>query len=862
MADFGIEPANERLGDFQIVRELGRGGMGVVYEALQVSLNRKVALKVLSATLGLTPVAVQRFRREAEAAAKLHHTNIVPVYATGNQGGTHFYAMELIEGPSLDQVIRQLRQEAASGQTKKPELLPGELETADLHADVDGGATAGGRDRAISQVGPAVMFGQISPGSDLKFFDTVARMMAEVADALDHAHSNGVIHRDIKPSNLLLSPASHLSVNDFGLARVLEQPGMTTSGEFVGTPAYMSPEQITSGRIPLDHRTDIYSLGATLYELLTLEPPHKGQTREQLLAQIVQKEPTAPRRIQKKVPADLETICLKCLEKDPDGRYQSAAKLADDLRRYVNRFAISARRAGPMQRLAKWARRRPGIAASLGGIILAAGVALAFAHRAFRAEQQRLFEQQQAEARFRDAEDRARTQLLDEKMRSTFMIASSGDLKRTDEAIKEIEALGASTGQVRLLRGVVAYFGKDMDAAINELEQAVRLLPESIAARALLAMACAENGNEERHGQLSREMRHLSPMTSEDYLFRGYARQVNEPGEGLEDMDEGIRRGDSPVGRALRAIVRANQAIDSGSLSAADAAVADADAARGMRPDNLTVLYASAYARLVAAALYQEADRPLKRREILEQAARDVQALEPYVEFGGPSWMIWQYYHDVGAPAKALAIARRSHGRWEGPAAWLWAVSLYLDGRFTEALTCFDQRESTGLIGEITRGLVLAELKDDGLQKARDICDAIARTYPNETWECKYRAELLLLLGRREQALATFRRFRPPLVESRSWEEFHDAMRQFSCGELSEARYLAQAGRSRWMLASAHYDIGIFRLADGDRSAAREHFDEAVKTYAIWLYQWTWSLMFRSRLEKDPHWPPWIAAKR
>src|SRR5439155_7866541 len=226
------------------------------------------------------------------------------------------------------------------------------------------------------------------------YFDTVARIIAEVADALEYAHQQGVIHRDIKPSNLLLSSAGRLSINDFGLARMLEQPGMTMSGEFVGTPAYMSPEQITAGRTPLDHRTDIYSLGATLYELLTLQPPFTGRQRDQVLAQIVQKEPKAPRKLNKKVPVDLETICLKALEKDPDRRYQTAGAMAEDLRRYVNRFAISARRAGPVQRLVKWVKRRPAVAASLGCVLLAVCAALLFGYQAHRAEQQRAEEEE------------------------------------------------------------------------------------------------------------------------------------------------------------------------------------------------------------------------------------------------------------------------------------------------------------------------------------------------------------------------------------------------------------------------------------------------------------------------------------
>src|SRR5262249_40935305 len=193
-----------------------------------------------------------------------------------------------------------------------------------------------------------------SLGSGSGYFDTVARMLAEGADALDYAHRQGGVHRGMKPSKLLLSPDGRLSINDFGLARVLEQTGMTMPGEIVGTPAYMSPEQIAAGRTPLDHRTDIYSLGATLYELLTLHPPFTGERRDQVLAQILHKEPTAPRKLNPKVPRDLETICLKAMEKDLDRRYQTAPAMAEDLRRYLNRFAIRARRAGPLERLSKW----------------------------------------------------------------------------------------------------------------------------------------------------------------------------------------------------------------------------------------------------------------------------------------------------------------------------------------------------------------------------------------------------------------------------------------------------------------------------------------------------------------------------
>jgi tetratricopeptide (TPR) repeat protein len=821
----------QRLGDFEIVRELGRGGMGVVYEARQFSLNRKVALKVLSGGLGLTAKAVQRFRREAEAAAKLHHTNIVPVYATGEQDGTHFYAMELIEGPSLDHVIRQMRQ-------------PGESASPPAQLDATGPYVS-----AANESGTPSALSSSSLGSGSPYFDTVARMVAEVADALEYAHHQGVIQRDIKPANLLLSAEGRLSVNDFGLARVLEQPGMTLTGEFVGTPAYTSPEQITAGRIPLDHRTDVYSLGATLYELLTLQSPFTGKQRDQILAQIVQKEPKAPRELSKKVPVDLETICLKALEKDPDRRYQSAGAMADDLRRYVNRFAISARRAGPLQRMVKWARRHPAVAASLGCLFVAVGVAFAFAYQAHRAEQQRLEEQK-----------KARLELLDEKIRNAYLVATSGDLKRTDEAIKEIEPLGASTGQVRLLRGIVAYFRGDAEAAIKELKQAIKLLPESVAARALLAQAYTDYGQQERGEQVILEMQQLSPTSPEDYLFRGYARELFEPGTGVPDLDEGIRLRDSLLGRALRAIARSNRAIETASREDTEAALSDANVARSMLPNHPLVLQASVYARLVAAGYYQVAELMEPRRAVLQEAARDVQVLESYLEHPGLVWVMHRYFEEIGDLDRSLDVGRRSLVKSQSPLpAMICAFVLYRQSRIAEGLEYLALRQQGDLQGDITRAFLLAELPD-GSRLAFDEYEKLTKKYPEQGMGLQYRRDLLLLLGRKEQAQVCFRTFRVPAL-SQGWREFNEARRQFGCGELSEEMYLAKAGASRWKKVIVHYEAGLFRLVVGDRVGACDQFQKAVATRTFPCIQHPYSQMFLSRLEKDPTWPPWIPVK-
>jgi len=286
----GIEP-NITIGDFRIENRLGSGGMGTVYQALQLSLNRRVALKVLPPGLAVSTEAVKRFHREARAAAKLHHTNIVAIYAEGEEKGTCYYAMEMIEGRSLDLVIEDLRDAKARG-TGPQSPTAGEKIDED-HAR-----------KTASQTSTQLTAG----GATQTYFDAAARLIADVADALDYAHKKGIIHRDVKPSNLILANDGRLSLMDFGVARMLESRRITLTGSFVGTPHYMSPEQISAAPGMLDHRTDIYSLGVTLYELLTLELPFSGDNREQIIARIPRKEPRRPRQINDRIPLDLETI--------------------------------------------------------------------------------------------------------------------------------------------------------------------------------------------------------------------------------------------------------------------------------------------------------------------------------------------------------------------------------------------------------------------------------------------------------------------------------------------------------------------------------------------------------------------------
>ena len=299
--DDGTSAPLGTLGDYSLRRRIGRGGMGVVYEAWEHSMGRTVALKVLPPGVAADDTASARFQREAQLAGQLSHEHIVRVYSTGIHEGTPWFSMEYVEGESLAQILAMIKE--AEPETETPFGLKDEL----------------------------------------AYFSHLASAFAGVADGLQHAHEKGISHRDIKPSNLILDGDNCLRILDFGLARLEGQESLTLSGEFVGTPLYVSPEQARRKSISVDHRTDVYSLGATTYEAICGRPPFRGKDHADTLSQIIEHDPVEPRQVNPRVPKDLETVVLKCLRKDAADRYGTAEALAQDLRRFVRGDPVEAR---------------------------------------------------------------------------------------------------------------------------------------------------------------------------------------------------------------------------------------------------------------------------------------------------------------------------------------------------------------------------------------------------------------------------------------------------------------------------------------------------------------------------------------
>jgi serine/threonine protein kinase len=438
-----------QLGEFRLLREVGRGGMGVVYEAEQVSLQRRVALKVLPFAAAIDDRRLQRFKNEALAAAHLRHANIVPVYGVGAELGVHYYAMQFIDGQSLAALIGSLR---AAGEKEDRTLSLGVLSSfspaalRSQESGVRGQEAKGLASRTTVRLTPDACPPAPEKGSR-GYFDWLAGLGRQAAEALEHAHQMGIVHRDIKPANLLLDPRGTVWITDFGLAQVGGDAGLTMTGELLGTLRYASPEQTRARSGLVDHRTDIYSLGATLYELLTLRPLFEGRDRNELLRQIADEDPRPPRAIRPSIPEELETVVLKALAKEPAERYATAQEMGADLQRFLENRPILARRPTAAERLRKWARRHPSVIVAGGAMLLLLSAASVVSTVLIHSEQRKAEEAYQGELQ-RANEAEAQFRLARRSVDELFRV-SEEDLAYNP---------GAEALRRRLLTSVLSYY--------------------------------------------------------------------------------------------------------------------------------------------------------------------------------------------------------------------------------------------------------------------------------------------------------------------------------------------------------------------------------------------------------------------
>jgi serine/threonine protein kinase len=471
----GIPSGIGELGDFRLLREVGRGGMGTVYEAEQISLRRRVALKVLPFAAAIDPRRLQRFKTEALAAAHVQHEKIVPVYAVGCERGVHYYAMQFIDGQSLAALIAELR----------PLRDEGRRRAASGHGEEDAETPRGAGERnSIEEASVAATTISRERSSDRRrYFDRVAGLGRQAALALESAHQSGIVHRDVKPGNLLLDLRGQLWVTDFGLAQVTGDAGLTITGELLGTLRYASPEQLLARRGIVDHRSDIYSLGATLYELVTLQPPFEGRDRHALIRQIADDDPAPPGDLDPAVPAELETIVLKALRKDPTERYATAQELADDLQRFLDRRPIVARRPTLSARVRGWSRRHPALVGSAVVALILVSAASLVSTALLRSEQSKTLA---AQKRTESAYQRERRRAEEAETRFRLARRAVDELIRVSE--EELAHRPGMEGlRKRLLGSALDYYREFIEQRKNDPSAQAELRDTSRRVETILA---------------------------------------------------------------------------------------------------------------------------------------------------------------------------------------------------------------------------------------------------------------------------------------------------------------------------------------------------------------------------------------
>lgn len=789
------------FGDFELLRVIGRGGMGTVYAAqrravqsistssissrsretsdgsngtpnshefgygsLQSHADALIAIKVLHPWLMLDARSRERFEREALTSLSLRHPHIVATLGSGLIGESQYLVMELVDGDSLDRALER--------------------------------------------------------GLDQQFVSHLLSQLANVAEALQHAHVHGVLHRDVKPSNLLLTHDGRLLIGDFGLARLAEQPSLTRSGEAVGSPTYMSPEQIASRNevAPVDHRTDIYSLGATLYEVLTGRPPFVAESREQLLASIRNDEPLALRALNESVSADCEAVCLKALSKAPSDRFATAAEFAAELRRCADGTRSRTRPVGTVRR--RMRRLRKLLQSKTAAVVV---VTLALVVSVSWQWQQR-------------TQQLARQQAFD----AALVVALTGDLNATEAAIERAVQASVSTTDLELLRGQVAYHRGDYDNAIAHLSAYSTGRQARVATTALLASAQLGAGQWEDYESLLEQAESQPAASAEDFLFRGQAEIYLAPEKAVASLDAAVRQRDTPLARLVRAEARWNLAFDRSDLDVAAQALSDAFIARDMLPDHPAALMESLHAHSVAAVLFGEAGRSDDSQREWQQAERDFESLD---RFQNLSQVLHnQVLHLIATNRHDEAFRRlqQATARHDDPLmTYDFAFALLRRGDLEAARKLLEQRSRTLTSNEVFMLCWLQHMTGDS--------NAASATYAQIS--SKYQSgltalfvpSLLLARGEVESARAASRHLQATTKPPRLRAEFYASLLAFNAGDLSEEDLTRIASRSRWDRCESSFFIGLTRMAKGDQSGAEAAFKDCVATRCVGFLTWNWS---------------------
>jgi len=798
-ADLG---AGRTIGDFRIVREIDRGGMGIVYEAVQTSLDRRVALKILPSGLFASGNALERFHREAATVAQLHHTSIVPVYAVGEEGGVHWFAMQYIEGGSLAGLLSELRE-----RRERPEP---------------------------------------------DHFRRVARWGRQIADALAHAHEQGTIHRDVKPSNLLLDEQDDCWITDFGLARTSARATITASGDIVGTARYMSPEQASGSRGGIDLRTDVYSLGATLYELLTLTPAVDGESREEVLVRITTDRVVPLRQRDSRIPRDLETIVGKCLEKERERRYADAGEVAAELRRFLAGESIRARRPSPLVVALRHARRhRARIGAAAALLALVAVVLVVY-----------------LSGRHAEAERK-----LDEAFDEIYF---EQDFARAEDLLDEAESLGNESVHLWLYRGLMYLEDLLTQKALPSLAEALERAPEDVEARLAMAMAVMYGGDY-AHG-----LARLDAVSDDEihtalgWLIRGNALSASQHSRALEAYGKAIDlRSDFVPAIAARARYRGFRLLSEGNDADREPMLADCQALTVFRPNSSRAYAVQGHGWHCAAAfagtrpeLADRRDEWLENARLNLEAATSIGREDPFALDTQGTFL--RYIGDfAGAEerfARATEINARRGAGGNYRILYKQAMMQWVLDRPERALGTIDQArvEAPEFYPlSLIQAVLLAEL--GRIEEAPASCREVMQRYDHHANARMLAMAVLGFIGAREEYLGAVDALATEAgTELTSEDALGDYSRLacgFYAGELSAEEVLEATAKQPGLRCELAFLIGMHRLAIGERVGGLATLRTCFDTQVFRFFEHRFAQIVLYRAAVDPEWPPWLGGE-
>ncbi|MFH2002963.1 MAG: protein kinase [Planctomycetota bacterium] len=775
--------------------------MGVVYEATQSSLDRRVALKVLAMGALISENSLERFDREASLAGKLNHAHIVPVYMVGEEQGIHFYAMQYIQGSTLSEHLKKLK---ASG------AMPGK-----------------------------------------EHFRTVAQWGRQVAQALAYAHSQGTIHRDIKPSNLILDRKGDVWITDFGLARANTQASLTLTGGRVGTARYMSPEQAQGGSTRPDERTDIYSLGITLYELLTLTPAYEGDSRETVLNRILLSEPVPLRQVNPAIPRDLETMVLKCIQKDAGLRYASADEVADDCARFLHGRAVHARRTSTWVRAARFMKRyRFRIIGSC--MVLAMGLIAALLFVKVRLEQG--------------------GQQLDQAFTEIFF---KRDFQQAERLLDQAASLGVDTERLYLYRGLIPLLLDDTQRAFDTLKEAYDRNPDHAETCFALAYAYQNMGDVLNRDRSLQHAESLEIKTPLGWFLRGLALS-DSPGTGaLESYNQALALSpDFSPALEVRAKYRADQLLMKGVGEELEPMLSDYNAWVLLQP-----LSSRAYAARASGWLYAAAyarSRPSMQEESgswLDKCRDDLDAAQAIQQEGDfRTWnmrglylrFINDFHGSAEAYARANEVYRSLYGKDHPPILHHQVLSLHACGELKSALRCVEQARvlwpDNSFPFPMQHALLLAELGE--LEAARRVLmECMGPENRVAAWLIPS-AICLEFIGNRDACISRLQQFDEELALSYEAHDEDQLIRirrplDFILGRIDARTLLASAGGQPGLCCEYSFYIALRELGQGRKQAGREALQRSLATGVCPYVEFRFAQVLLARLDADPEWPPW-----